>query len=153
MRSIDRSVHSRPVGRGFSLLETLVAVAIFSIAVVGIIEGIAASSRRQGWIEGESRAGMLAQNIMAELEHIGEYTVGTESGQFDGADALYTWTSEVAETDLEGLYEVRVIVAWGEGGAQRDFQLVTLLREQLYDEFLDYSETGANAFSTTRSQP
>lgn len=133
---------------GFSLLETLVAVTIFSIAIVSIIEGIASSSRRQSWIESENRAAMLAQNVMAELEHIGEYTVGVDGGQFEGQDARFSWMSEVLEAEYEGLYEIHVVISWSDGGAQRDFSLVTYVRERLMDEF----EETTDAFAERQSQ-
>jgi len=115
--------------RAFSLLETLVAVTIFSVAIVAIIEGIAASTRTQAWIESQSRATMLAQNVMEEIEYVGELLVGSDSGQFADEDSRYNWSSEVLESDQEGLYEVHVVVSWTEGEAQRDFQLVTYFRK------------------------
>ena len=121
-------------GHAFSLLETLVAVTIFGVAIVALIEGIAASSRTQAWIESENRAVMLAQNILEEIEYARDLRVGVESGQFQDLDSRYYWSSEILETDLEELYEVRVTVRWMEGDAERDFQLVTYLREQEEDE-------------------
>jgi type II secretion system protein I len=115
--------------RAFSLLETLVAVAIFAIAIVAIIEGIAANSRTQAWIESESRAVMLAQNTMEEVEYVGDLRVGSDSGNYEGDDSRYGWTSEVLDGGQDGLYEVRVTVNWSEGEAQRDFRLVTYMRK------------------------
>jgi len=105
-----------------------VAVSIFSIAIVAIIEGIALSARTQLLIENQSRALMYAQNIMAEIEYVGEARVGSDSGQYTGDDSMYAWATEIIETDLEGLYEVRVMVSWNEGVTERDVQLVTYYR-------------------------
>jgi type II secretion system protein I len=128
------------VRSGFSLLETLTAVVIFSVAIVALIEGIAANSRVQAWIESQSRAMMIAQNIMEEIEYVGEMRVGTDGGQFPD-DPRFTWTSEILETDYETLFEVRVTVLWMEGEAQRDYQLLTYMRarEQL-DEWAEDEE-------------
>jgi len=114
--------------RAFSLLETLAAVTIFSVAIVAIIEGIAANTRTQAWIEDESRAAMLAQNILEEIDYVGNLRVGSDSGDFQDEDSRYSWSSEILQSDLEGLLEVRVTVSWTEGEAMRDFQLVTYLR-------------------------
>jgi general secretion pathway protein I len=113
----------------FSLLETLVAVTIFSVAIVAIIETIAANSRAQAWIESESHAVVLAQNIMEEMEYAGGLRTGTDGGDFEGDDSRYSWSSEVLETEPQGLFEVHVSVNWTEGEAQRDFQLVTYMRQ------------------------
>jgi len=115
--------------RGFSLLETLVAVAIFSVAIVAIIEGIAANSRAQAWIESESHAAVLAQNVMEEIEYVRDLRVGSDGGDFEGDDSRYSWTSEILDGETAGLYEVRVTVNWSEGEAARDFQLVTYLHK------------------------
>jgi len=115
--------------RAFSLLETLVAVAIFTIAIAAIIEGIAASTRIQISTESESRAAMLAQNVMEEIEYAGSLRLESDNGEFGGEDSRYSWATEVLQTDQEGLYEVRVVVGWTESGADRDFRLVTYLRK------------------------
>lgn len=128
-------VRLRTRRRSFSLIETLAAVAIFSVAVVALIEGIAGSSRAQAWIENQSRALMLAQNVMEEVEYVGELKVGVDSGEFDEEDSGFTWTTEIAETEIEGLYEVHVVVAWMEGQAQRDVELVTYMRERVVEEY------------------
>ena len=122
---------NRAQGRAgaFSLLEMLVAVTIFSIAIVAIIEGIATSSRGQIWIEDQSRAVMLAQNIMEEMEYVGEYRLGNDSGQFEGDDSRYSWATEIVDGEEQGLFEVRVAVSWMEGEAQRDFQLITYVHD------------------------
>jgi len=112
----------------FSLIETLVAVAIFSIAIVAVIEGMATSSRNQALIENESKALMLAQNIMEEIEYVGDHHVGSDGGEFDGENAGFEWTCETTDTDYPGLFEVRVTVSWKEIETQRDVQLVTYLR-------------------------
>jgi general secretion pathway protein I len=142
VRGGGRDRRDRRGRRGFSLIETLVAVAIFSIAVVGIIEGLAGSARTQAWIESQSRAVMLAQNIMAETEYVGDLEVGTEGGQFEGEDSRYAWASEILETEFEGLFEVRVTVSWTEGSAARDYQLVTYLRARSKYETTDMGTQG-----------
>jgi type II secretion system protein I len=125
---------------GFSLIETLTAVVIFSVAIVALIEGIARNSRVQAWLESQSRAMMIAQNIMEELEYAGQMVVGTDGGQFP-EDPRFTWTSEVLETEYETLFEVRVTVLWMEGEAQRDYQLMTYMRSSgEYDEYLEDEE-------------
>lgn len=126
----------RRVGAGgFSLIEVLAAVAIFSIAIVALIEGLAASTRSQAWVEGQSRAIMLAENIMEEIGYMGGLKEGTDGGAFEEEDRGYQWTSEIVESQFEGLFQVQVTIAWAEGNTQRDYQLVTYMRERYRDEF------------------
>jgi len=113
---------------GFSLLETLVAVTIFAIAIVAIIETIANNTRTQMWIEDESRASMLAQNIMEEIEYVGDQRVGTDNGQFEGDDSRFSWMTDTLATENVDLFEVHVAIAWKEGEAEREYRLVTYLR-------------------------
>ena len=103
-------------------------MAIFSIAIVALIEGIAQSTRTQAWVEGQARAIMLAQNIMEEIQYVGELMEATDSGTFEDEDNRYQWITEIVESEYEGLYEVRVTIAWTEGDTERDFQLVTYMR-------------------------
>ncbi|MCX8036845.1 MAG: type II secretion system minor pseudopilin GspI [Candidatus Sumerlaeia bacterium] len=122
-----RFSRSAPVTSAFSLLETLVAVAIFSIAVVALIEAIAGNTRNQAWMESQSRGLMLAQNIIEEIEYVGDLRVGSDSGEFP-EDPRFSWSSDIQSTDLDGLFEVRVTVSWTEGQAQRDISLTTYMR-------------------------
>ena len=110
------------------MIETLVAVAIFSIAIVAVIEGMATNSRNQVLIENESKALMLAQNIIEEIEYVGDHRVGTDGGEFDGENSGFEWASETTDTDYPDLFEVRVTVSWKELETQREVQLVTYLR-------------------------
>ncbi len=126
-RPWPRSGRSASADSAFSLLETLVAVAIFSIAVVALIEAIAGNTRNQAWMESQSRGLMLAQNIIEEIEYVGDIRVGSDGGEFP-EDPRFSWSSDIQSTDLDGLFEVRVTVAWTEGQAQRDISFVTYMR-------------------------
>lgn len=123
--------------RAFSLIEVVASVAIFSIAIVALIEGIAQSTRTQAWVESQARAAMLAQNIMEEIEYAGELTEKMDGGEFEQEDSRYQWVSEILESPYEGLFEVRVTIVWMEGDAQRDFQLVTYMRPRDEYEFAE----------------
>ncbi|KPL08778.1 hypothetical protein AMJ85_07905 [candidate division BRC1 bacterium SM23_51] len=133
-KSAKLETRGRKTGGGFSLLETLVAVTIFSIAIVALIEGIAASTRAQAWIESENRAIMFAQNILEEIEYVSDLRAATDTGEFPDENGRFSWSSQVLETDLEGLYEVHVVISWMEGQAERAFELVTYLRMREEDE-------------------
>jgi len=143
---------SRRGGGGFSLIETLVAVSIFAIAIVAVIEGLAASSRAQIWVERENRAVMLAQNILEEIEYAGDLEVGTDQGRFEDEDSDYSWSSEVVETPDEGLYQVTVVVSWNEGEAEREFQLTTYVRQSATEGLATpYGESGTTSYGTMSS--
>jgi general secretion pathway protein I len=53
--------------RGFTLLEVLVATVIMGIAVVGVLSGLASSSRNAAHLTDYDRATLLARQKMDEL--------------------------------------------------------------------------------------
>ena len=99
-----------------------------------MIEGIAASTRTQAWIESENRAIMFAQNILEEIEYVSDLRAATDAGEFPDENGRFSWSSQVLETELEGLYEVHIVISWMEGQAERTFELATYLRMREEDE-------------------
>ena len=66
---------------------------------------------------------------MSEIEMLGEIEAGSEDGEF-GANSLFQWSSDISETDTEGLFEVVVTVNWQERGQERGVELTTYLADR-----------------------
>lgn len=115
---------------GFSMLEVLLSLTIFSIAVVGIIEGITLQLRSERGAEEITRAAILAQNVLEEIRQSGEYSDDSQKGRFEGEDAGFEWQYDMTETDTNGLYKVSVTVLWSDGMAKRDYAIETFLSER-----------------------
>jgi len=116
--------------RGFSLVEMVAALTIFSAGVVGVLGVFTACLRSTAASADQTRAAFLAQGLAEDVLATDEFVAGQESG--DGGDAFpkATWTREVAETDVSGLYEVLVTVTWPERGGETTFRLTTLVAER-----------------------
>jgi type II secretion system protein I len=122
--------HSSFPSRAFSVLEVLCALTIFSVAVVGIIEGVTLQIKSERNAEETTRAAMLAQNILEEIRQAGEYSDDSQSGKFDEENTGFQWQYDMKETDVTGLFRVSVKILWGDGAAQRDYAIETFLSER-----------------------
>ncbi len=123
-------VHWRRRTAGFSLVEMIAALFIFSVAVVATLEVLTACLRAVGASEGYTRATLLAQGLMEETLAEDLIVAGEESGSFDERFPGAEWVRVVSETETSGLYEVQVKVSWPDRGRQQEFQLTTLAAER-----------------------
>jgi type II secretion system protein I len=116
-------------GRGFTLLEVLVALAILSLTVVVSIQAFAQGLRLLK-LSGDHQAAMLIADLKAR-----EVTTPKE-GREDGTEGAFTWERTIKvlpSPDLDVLgrtakwhvYEIDVKVKWGDANV-RTVELVTL---------------------------
>jgi prepilin-type N-terminal cleavage/methylation domain-containing protein len=106
-----------PVG-GFTLLEVLVASAIFFICAFAVLEllsqGLASARALQ---QREPDIGILAAAY--SLTNANQVEEGTESGNFEdiapGLYPGYTWVRDVYEVGSNGLYRVDFVVIHDRG--------------------------------------
>ena len=126
--AVDIAIRRRR--RAFSLLESLAALAIFSVTVVGIIEGITIQLRAEGDAEDVTRAVLLAQTLVEDMRMAGAYEPGEETAQYEGTDARFAWNYKIEEEDGEGIFRLTVTITWENGQAMQNFTLETLLTER-----------------------
>jgi prepilin-type N-terminal cleavage/methylation domain-containing protein len=107
--------------RGATMIEILVAAAIFAVAATGAARALAVAERARRTSELAMRAAQLAGEGLERLrcgdragsgEHIGAFTRG--------------WASRSADAAL-GLERLDVVVSWQEGG-ERSLTLSALVR-------------------------
>lgn len=110
---------------GFSLFEVLLALSIFGIVIVGIIEGVTVQLRAEGIAEDTTRAAIFAQNIVEEIRYNEMYQEEQESGSYSGDYEGFSWEYVMEEMDIEGLYKSRVTITWSDGMAERNYTLET----------------------------
>jgi len=115
--------------RGFTLLEIVVALTIAAVALPALLRVFSQGTRNHSLIENRTTALYLLKLRMSEIEMLGDLTVGSEEGEF-GTDSRFGWISEVAETDIEGLYEVTVTVHWQERGQEKSVELTTYMADR-----------------------
>jgi type II secretion system protein I len=116
--------------RAFSLLEVMLALTIFSVALVSVIEGIAVQIRAEKLAEDTTRAAILCQNILEEVRYSGNYEEETMNGAFEGHDLGFEWEYGMEETDVEGLFTIKVVVSWSDGLARKNHTIETYLAER-----------------------
>lgn len=103
------------------------ALSIFTITIVGIIEAIGTQIRIEKIAEDHTRAVILAQNILEEIRFTNEIQEDTKSGEFEGIESGFKWQYEIRETELEGLYEIDVTVSYSGGSSGREYKTQMLL--------------------------
>jgi type II secretion system protein I len=114
---------------GLSLLEVLVALAIFLIALVAVF-GLVNYGADRGAVAAMKSAGTrLAQSKLAEVEAGVIPVSGGGSGQFDGDDAAWNWSVEPSAASVPNVYSVTVRVSREYRG--RQFEVV--LTQMVFD--------------------
>ena len=126
--NLEPAIHGEDQ-RGFTLLEIVVALTIAAIALPVLLQAFSEGTKNQSLIENRTTALYLLKLRMSEIEMLGEIEVGSEDGEF-GTDSRFQWTSDIAESDTEGLYEVTVVVNWQERGRERSVELTTYLADR-----------------------
>jgi general secretion pathway protein I len=115
--------------RGFTLLEIVVALTIAAIALPVLLRSFSEGTKRQSLIENKTTALYLLKLRMSEVEMLGDLQVGSEEGEF-GSNSRFSWATDIAESDTDGLYEVTVAVSWQERGQQKTVELITYMADK-----------------------
>ena len=95
--------------RGFTLIEVLAALLIFSVAILGLTRSGTESVRAVTILEHKSYAGIVADNqlVRARLKPL---KTGVETGEDSAAGREYEWRIEKRETDIAGFFRMIVTV-------------------------------------------
>ena len=117
--------------RGFTLLEVLVALAIFAVVAASVLSASARSLKTAARLEDKTFASWLADNRLQEMQLTdtppGE---GREQGEETYAGRRWLWQSEVQATSEPEMLRITVLVAprpeRGLQGKLEDNALVTL---------------------------
>lgn len=115
---------------GFSLVEVLAALVIFSVSAVALMESIGTSTGMQHEIVQRQHALALAENLLESTRAEENFDEAEQSGEFDGTDAGFSWKLTVNDTDVKNLNEVTAIVTWNEGPREMEAKISTLMIER-----------------------
>jgi general secretion pathway protein I len=101
---------------GFSLLETMIALAIIGIALVTLLGLANRSIDTNGRLQKITQATLLAQEKMTEIEVLTSQgsDFQNEEGTFENPFAEFRWRTTYEETPLPVVMQVTVTVAWGD---------------------------------------
>jgi len=105
---------------GFTLVEVLAALLIFSFAIIGLTRAGTESVRAVSVLEHKTYAGIVADNQLVRAR-IKPLKIGVVTGQEAAAGRNYDWRLETSETDSPNFY--RLIVTVNE--ARQDQVIIT----------------------------
>ena len=97
-------------GRGFTLLEVMVAMCILAITLVVVFQSQSQSVAMMGNSRVTTNLTLLAQSKMAELDTIDIAALNSGSGDFGPDYPDYTWKSSVTSEDERFLKKIVLTV-------------------------------------------
>jgi type II secretory pathway pseudopilin PulG len=125
---------SKKCCRGFSLLEAVAALFVFTTAVGALYAGFAASMEAQRRSEAVTHARFYAEQKLAELRALELVPGGATEGSFPDRDD-YVWELTYYSTGVPSLYLARIDIIWylREGRERRSISVETLQYYQSSD--------------------
>ncbi|MDO6619617.1 MULTISPECIES: type II secretion system minor pseudopilin GspI [unclassified Shewanella] len=98
--------------KGMTLLEVIVALAVFSIAAVAVTKSIGDQMANLPILEERTLAQWVASNQMVEVRLTQPFPeLGTKNGQVELADKDWYWRQEVIKTTDDNFRMIRVLVS------------------------------------------
>ncbi len=118
----------RPVkSRGMTLLEVLVALAIFATAAVSVIRATSQHINTLGYLEEKTFASMVADNQLATLM-LTPTLSATKKGQQELAGRTWYWTMTPVKTGMNLIKAVDVSIATDEAQKKTVLQVRTYVQ-------------------------
>jgi len=116
--------------QGFNLVETLVASAILSGAVVtvGAISTNALTMTRLN--RQYERAATIAEKQLRMIDYVGIDAIteaGTVAGDVEDFEPVYHWEVTTDYIEIDSVYLVTIVVSWADGNRPRSFMMQTML--------------------------
>jgi len=100
------------VGRGFTLIEVLVALLILSVALTAMGVTMGRMFTNASLMRDRTYASWIAQNLIVQLRAEGTTPdPGTDSGEVEFAGVPWAWDTEISETGIENLLRVDVTIS------------------------------------------
>jgi general secretion pathway protein I len=105
----------RTAGRGFTLVEVLVALIIVALGSAAMLSALASSARAAERIRERMIAGFVAMNRLTETRLEPEFPgVGRREGEIEMGGSRWAWQEEVVRTPIEGVLQITVRVRGNE---------------------------------------
>lgn len=103
---------SRDAERGFTLVEVLVALAIFSLAALALLRLQGAAIGTTGRLDDKAMAAIVARNLAVEvMTDVAAPAFGTTAGVETNAGRQWPWTRQVSRTPDQRLQRIDIRVA------------------------------------------
>ncbi len=95
---------------GFTLIECLVALAVFGLAAMALLNLSGESTRSAARVETRTLGGIVADNVAAEAMIARDLPSGSISGQASLGGREWRWVRVVSATDMPGVGRIDVRV-------------------------------------------
>ena len=102
---------------GFTLIEMLVALAVFGLAAMALLNLSGENTRSAARVETRTLGGVVAENLAVEAATAPSIGEGSTAGQVELAGRRWRWTRAVSATDVGGMLRIEVRVSDTEGQA------------------------------------
>lgn len=101
----------RSAQQGFTLLEMLVALAVFSLAALALVRLQGVTLHTAADLDSKALGQIVARNLMVEVQtDAAPPSLGSEEGDVDNGGRRWHWTREVKATDDKRLLQVNLTV-------------------------------------------
>ena len=98
-------------GRGFTLIEVLVALAIVTIGMAAVLGALTSSANTSAYMRDKTFAQWVALNRIATLRLSGQQPpTGKSDGDIEFAGRKWHWKQEVVTTEVPGVERIDVSV-------------------------------------------
>lgn len=102
---------------GFTLLEMLVALAVFSLAALALVRLQGVTLRTAADLDSKALGQIVARNLMVEAQtDVMPPAIGTQEGDVDNGGRRWHWRRAVTATGDKRLLQVDIVVD-GQPGA------------------------------------
>ena len=126
----------------FTFVEVIAALAVVSIALVGLLQMNLLSAKAAETAQTMSQAVLLARAKMTEALCAGWQETRPQSGTTDVDGSQYAWRTELKSVDAPqlqnlrrgALRQLRVSVTWQEGAAQKSVEMATYVADTTIHE-------------------
>lgn len=116
----------KPASAGFSLVETIAALGILSMAAIPLMQLSSDALRNEGRLESRLLARTTAENVLARAIASGVAPIiGRSTGSEAQLDRVYDWSLTIYSTDRPDLLRLEVSVSEA-GHEQALARIVTL---------------------------
>ncbi|MBD1576010.1 type II secretion system minor pseudopilin GspI [Vibrio sp. S11_S32] len=107
---IKQTKQIRQPSRGMTLLEVLIALAIFATAAISVIRAVTQHINTLTYLEEKTFASMVVDNQLALL-HLGKPLSSTKKGKEEFAGKTWYWTAKPVKTGMDLIKAVDVSVS------------------------------------------